>query len=66
MQKRNKAEQVMKKITLNGNITVAYIEHKHKKILEVSVLIHPQNVEKQYHQNLHLDVLLKYKVDFPG
>ena len=49
MQKRNKAEQVMKKITLNGNITVAYIEHKHKKILEVSVLIHPQNVEKQYH-----------------
>ena len=38
------------------------------KTLELvySVLIHLQNIEKQYHQNLLLDVQLKYEVDFPG
>ena len=36
----------MKKIILEGNITITYIEHKHRN---TSVLVHPQNVEKQYH-----------------
>ena len=31
-----------------------------------SVLLHSKNVEKQYHQNLVLDFLLKYEVDFPS
>ena len=39
MQKRNKAEQVMKKIILKVNITT-YIENKHKNT-ETSALIHP-------------------------
>ena len=39
MRKRNKAEQFMKKIILKGNITITYIEHKHKNIA-ASVLIH--------------------------
>ena len=51
MWKRNKAELVMKKIILKGNVTITYIEHKHKNT-RTSVLIHPQNVDKKYHQNL--------------
>ena len=35
-------------IILKGKITIIYIEHKHENT-EISVLIHPQNVEKQYH-----------------
>ena len=31
-----------------------------------SVFIHPQNVEKQYHENLPLDFWLKYGFTFPG
>ena len=62
MWKRNKAELVMKKIILKGNVTITYIEHKHKNT-RTSVLIHPQNVDKQYHQNL-LNFFLKYEVHF--
>ena len=40
-------------------------EQKHKNN-GTSVLILPRNVEKQYHENLHLDFLLKYEVNFPG
>ena len=46
MQKRNKAEQVMKKIILKVNITT-YIENKHKNT-ETSALIHPRNVKKSH------------------
>ena len=42
----------------------AYTEHKHKNT-GTSVLIHPRNIEKQYHENL-LGFLLKYGVHFPG
>ena len=31
-----------------------------------SVLIHSQNVEKQYHWNILWEFLLKYEVDFLG
>ena len=48
MQRRNKAEQIMKKIILKGNMTTTYIEHEHKNT-GTSVLIHTQNVEKQNH-----------------
>ena len=46
MWKRNKAEQVMKKIICKGNITITNIEHKHKNT-GTSVSIHRRNVEKQ-------------------
>ena len=46
--KRIKAEQVMKKIILKGNMATTYIEHKHKNT-GTRVLINPQNIEKQYH-----------------
>ena len=39
---------LQKKTILKGNITTTYIEHKHKNTGN-SVLIYPQNVEKQYH-----------------
>ena len=45
--KRNKAEKLMKKTILKGNI-ITYNEYKHKNT-GTSVLIHSQNVEKQYH-----------------
>ena len=38
----------MKKRSLQGIITTTYIEHKYRNTV-TSVLIHPQNVEKQYH-----------------
>ena len=38
--------------------------HKHKNNGS-KVLILPRNVEKQYHENLLLDFLLKYEVSFP-
>ena len=47
MQKKNQ-NLLWKKIILKGNITIAYIEYKHKNI-RTSVLIHPQNVKKQCH-----------------
>ena len=46
MQKRSKAEQVMKKIILKRNITATYIKNKHNT--GTSALIHPWNIEKQY------------------
>ena len=39
---------LQKKTILKGNITTTYIEHKPKNTGN-SVLIYPQNVEKQYH-----------------
>ena len=45
MQKRNIAEQVIKKIILKGNITTTYIENKCKST-ETSILIHLQSVRK--------------------
>ena len=55
----------MKKIILKGNMTTTYIEHRHKNT-GTSVLIHPQNLEKQYHDYLLLDFLLKYGIHLPG
>ena len=46
--KKNKAKQSYEKIILKDNITTTYIEHKNRNT-GTSVLIHPQNVEKQYH-----------------
>ena len=48
MWKRNKAKQSYEKIILKGNITTIYIEYKNRNT-GTGVLIHPQNVEKQYH-----------------
>ena len=58
MRKKNKAKYVSKKILLKGNIGSKYIKW-HPKILELvvslftytdySVLVHAQNIEKQYH-----------------
>ena len=48
MQKRNRAKHITKNIILKGKITTTCIEHKHKNT-GTNVLIHPQNVEKQYH-----------------
>ena len=47
MWKRNKAKQSYEKIILKGNRTTTYIEHKNRNT-GTSVLIHPQNAEKQY------------------
>ena len=33
--------------------------------LDYSLLVHPQNIEKQYHWNMLLHVLLKWDVSFP-
>ena len=44
---------------------MTYIEYKHENT-GTNVLIHPQNVEKQYHSKLILDFLWKYEVDFSG
>ena len=41
-------QQVMKKIILKGNTTTTYIENKHRNT-RTSALIHPRNVEKQFH-----------------
>ena len=63
MRKRNKAKHVIKKVILKGNITTKYqpasILSINTKILEIvlhlfaypnlSVLIHPQNIERQNH-----------------
>ena len=46
MRGRNKAEQVMRKIILKGNMKTTYIEHKLKNA-GTSVLIHPKIVEKR-------------------
>ena len=48
MWKKNKAKQSYEKIILKDNITTTYIEHKNRNT-GTGVLIHPQNVEKQYH-----------------
>ena len=64
MQKEIKQNTIRKKIILKGNITTTYIEHKYEST-RTSVLSPPQNVETQY-QNLFLDSLLKYVVNFPG
>ena len=42
-----------------------YIEHKHKNTGN-SVLIHRQNAQKQYLENLPLKYQLKYGVHFRG
>ena len=55
----------MKKTILKGNLTTTYIGHKHKNT-GTSVLIYPRNNERQYHEDLLLDFLLKYEVDFSG
>ena len=61
MRKRDKAKHTMKKkVILKDNITTKYIEYIHTEILGLvvmspfaypnyNVLIHPQNIEKQYH-----------------
>ena len=46
-------------------MTITYVERKHKNN-GTSVLIHPRNIEKQYHEKLLLNFLLKYEVDFPS
>ena len=55
----------MKKTILKGNLTTTYIGHKYKNT-GTSVLIYPRNNERQYHEDLLLDFLLKYEVDFSG
>ena len=47
MLKRNKTDQVMKKVILKRNITI-YIENKYRNT-GASALIHPRNVEKPFH-----------------
>ena len=46
-------------------MAITYVERKHKNN-GTSVLIHPRNIEKQYHEKLLLNFLLKYEVDFPS
>ena len=45
-------------------MATTYIKHKHRNT-DPSVFIHPQNVEKQYRENLPLDFRLKYGFTFP-
>ena len=51
-------------MTIRYNVKAEHIFKCKNKNNGISVLIHPRNIEKQYHLNLLLEFLLKYEVNF--